>query len=164
MAQTTDTGSVRVDHDGGTETGSRAGSAGDIDLDGALEAMLSANRDLRHELERYEAMLLDGAEKVEAGASLCEALADVPPLSARRATEAAITRLFEARHRLRRAVVYAVLREGMTIDAIAATLEVSAHMVCAIAAETPFRSDCPGGRGVDAISACQSSGVGPCTC
>ena len=79
----------------------------------------------------------------------------MPPLSARRPTEAAIARMYKARHRLRRAVVYATLREGMTIDAIAATLEVSAHMVCAIAAETPFRPDCPGGLGEDASSACR---------
>ena len=126
--------------------------------------MLSANRDLRSELEHYEVMLLDGAQKVHAGASVREALTSVGPLSARRAAEGAIAALFEARHRLRRAVVYATLREGMTIDAIAATLEVSAHTVCAIAAETPFRSDCPGGQDVDTVTACRASGVGPCTC
>ncbi len=166
MIQTTDTGRGRAgaEDSGDGDGGSRPGVADDVDLGGALEAVLSANRDLRCELEHYECMLLDGAQKVDAGASVCEALVMVPPLSARRSTEAAIAALYEARHRLRRAVVYATLREGMTIDAIASTLEVSAHMVCAIAAETPFRPDCPGGKGEDASSVCRASGTGPCTC
>jgi hypothetical protein len=166
VVQTTDTAIVRAGSEGPVDggSGSHPGRADDLDLGRALDAMLAANRELRNQLERYDAMLLEGADKVRAGASISEALVMVPTLAARRASEAAMTAVFEARHQLRRATVYATLRDGMTIDAVAATLEVSAHMVCAIAAETPFRPDCPGGLGVDASGACRASGTGSCAC
>lgn len=162
MSQTTDSHSAQVE--GGASRGMRGasplGTADDLDLGGALERLLAANRHLRHQLERYDAVLVEGREMVDSGARVSEALVMVPPLDARRAAEAAISALFEARHELRRAVVYATLQEGMTVDAIAATLEVSAHVICALAAETPFRSECPDGQCRDAVRSCRSLGCG----
>ena len=128
------------------------------ELTDAVEGLITANRSLRMQLERNERILRQGLTMIERGVTIVDTLQVVPSLPERRAAEVAVTELFDARHRLRRAVVYAALKDGLTPERIARMMEVSVHLVCALAAESPYLDDCPGADGPEAIRGCLDHG------
>lgn len=128
------------------------------ELTDAVEGLISANRSLRMQLERNERILRQGLTMIERGVTVVDTLQVVPSLPERRAAEDAVTELFDARHRLRRAVVYAALKDGLSPERIAHMMEVSVHLVCALAAESPYLDDCPGGDGPEAVRECLAGG------
>ena len=147
---------------GGATATAAKGSSGRPDsigeLTDAVEGLITANRSLRMQLERNEPILRQGLTMIERGVTVVDTLQVVPSLPERRAAEDAVTELFDARHRLRRAVVYAALKDGLTPERIAHMMEVSVHLVCALAAESPYLDDCPGGNGAEAARACVADG------
>ena len=128
------------------------------ELTDAVEGLISANRSLRMQLERNERILRQGLTMIERGVTVVDTMQVVPSLPERRAAEDAVTELFDARHRLRRAVVYAAIKDGLRPQRIAHMMEVSVHLVCALAAESPYLDDCPGGDGPDAVRECLAGG------
>ena len=108
-------------------------------LEAAAEGMLAAVRKARGQLDVLDGVLVEGLARVRSGANLAEALDLVPPVRERRATDDILGDLFEARLHLRQSVIYAALEDGMPIDVIASKLQVSADVICALAAKTPLR-------------------------
>jgi hypothetical protein len=125
-----------------------------MELTDAVEGLIAANRSLRMQLERNERILRQGLTMIERGVTVVDTLQVVPSLPERRAAEDGVTALFDARHRLRRAVVYAALKDGLPPERIAHMMQVSVHLVCALAAESPYLRECPGGDGAEAIREC----------
>jgi len=116
----------------------RSGSETDrFDLEGAIQALLEANRHLRRQLKAYEDVLEEGLARARGGLSIQDAMRTVPPVAARNAAEAAITELFETRRHVRRAVIAATLQDGLPVEEIAAVFEIPIDVVYAIAAELP---------------------------
>jgi hypothetical protein len=112
-------------------------------LEAAVEGMLAALRKARGQLDDLDGVLVEGLARVRGGGDLAEALDLVPPVRERKATDDALGDLFEARLHLRQSVIYAALEDGMSIDIIASKLQVSADVICALAAKTPLRRDGP---------------------
>jgi hypothetical protein len=115
--------------------------AGDLEV--AVEGMLAAIRKARGQLDDLDGVLVEGLARVRTGANLAEALDLVPPVRERRATDDTFGDLFEARLHLRQSVIYAALEDGMPIAVIASKLQVSADVICALAAKTPLRHGGP---------------------
>jgi len=112
-------------------------------LEAAVEGMLSAIRTARGQLDDLDGVLVEGLARVRSGANLAEAIDLIPPVRERKATEDTLGDLFEARLHLRQSVIYAALEDGMSIDVIASKLQVSADVICALAAKTPLRHGGP---------------------
>ena len=112
-------------------------------LEAAAEGMLAAVRKARGQLDVLDGVLVEGLARVRSGANLAEALDLVPPVRERRATDDILGDLFEARLRLRQSVIYAALEDGMPVDVIASKLQVSADVICALAAKTPLHHGGP---------------------
>jgi hypothetical protein len=133
-------------------------------LEAAVEGVLAAIRNARGQLDDLDGVLVEGLARVRSGANLGEALDLVPPVRERKATDGTFGDLFEARLHLRQSVIYAALEDGMTIDVIASKLQVSADVICALAAKTPLRhgglhDGCSPVEREDPVEGCRPSGI-----
>jgi len=108
-----------------------------FDLEGAIQALLEANRHLRRQLKAYDDVLEEGLAKARGGLSIQDAMRTVPPVAARNAVEAAITELFETRRHVRRAVIAVTLQDGLPVEEVATVFEIPIDVVHSIAAELP---------------------------
>jgi len=108
-----------------------------FDLEGAIQALLQANRHLRRQLKAYDDVLEEGLAKARGGLSIQDAMRTVPPVAARNAVEAAITELFETRRHVRRAVIAVTLQDGLPVEEVATVFEIPIDVVHSIAAELP---------------------------
>ncbi len=84
-----------------------------FDLEGAIQALLQANRHLLRQIKAYDDVLEEGLARARGGLSIQDAMRTVPPVAARNAVEAAITELFETRRHVRRAVIAVTLQDGL---------------------------------------------------
>ena len=79
----------------------------------SIEKVIEAVRVLRLEVEIGEEVLHRAAVHLREGHGIAGTLEDVPVLETRRATDAAVTGIYEAMHDLREVVIEAGLAEGM---------------------------------------------------
>ena len=108
-----------------------------LELDAAIEGHITANRDLRRQLEQGEQMLLQAQGMLRDGRSVDATLQEVRSLREHNAMEDEVTNMFEARRRFRRAAVRAMSEDGVQVPGIAAVLGLSIELVAALVAEIP---------------------------
>jgi DNA-directed RNA polymerase specialized sigma24 family protein len=99
----------------------------------AIEDLISANRTLRSKLLGTEEVLTQTIQLLDEGASVGEVLATVPSVMERRAAEDAVKSLYEARHRVREAVIPAAIADGMSVGEIAAAFGVPLESIISYA-------------------------------
>jgi DNA-directed RNA polymerase specialized sigma24 family protein len=90
----------------------------------AIEVLINANRTLRFKLLATERVLIQAVRLIDDGASVGETLATLPSVDERRAAEDAVKLLYEARHKVRQAVIPAAIADGMSVGDIAAAFGV----------------------------------------
>jgi hypothetical protein len=108
-----------------------------FDLEGAIQALLQANRHLLRQIKAYDDVLEEGLARARGGLSIQDAMRTVPPVAARNAVEAAITELFETRRHVRRDVIAVTLQDGLPVEEVATVFEIPIDVVHSIAAELP---------------------------
>ena len=89
----------------------------------------------------FDDALVVGIDRFRVGTSLGEMVELFPTITARKATEDAITGHFEARRLLRRSVIHALLSDGMDVREISQIFDVPVEVVSAFAAEKPNWED-----------------------
>ena len=85
----------------------------------AIKALIGANRTLRSKLLASERVLARSVRLIDDGTSVGETLVKVPSVQERRAAEDAVLSLYEARHKVREAVIPAAIADGLSIGEIA---------------------------------------------
>ncbi len=70
------------------------------------------------------------------GTGVARTLRTIPSIDTRAAAEVAVTELYEARHEVRRAVIGAVLDEGMTVAEVTASFGIPPEQVVGYAPDT----------------------------
>ena len=86
---------------------------------------MKANRELRQRLDDYDVVIQESLEKYRTGMRIRDVLRTMPPADANVGSEVEVIEVFEARRNLRRALVAALLADGMSVDEIASTFKVS---------------------------------------
>jgi DNA-directed RNA polymerase specialized sigma24 family protein len=85
----------------------------------AINDLISANRALRSRLLDSERVLAQAVRRIDGGTSPGQVLVTVPSVQQRRASEDAVTALYEARHKVREAVIPAAIADGLSVGDIA---------------------------------------------
>ncbi len=106
------------------------------DVPSAIEGLIEANRALRTQLEANEGILRRALLMLADGTGVARTLRTIPSIDARAAAEVAVTELYEARHEVRRAVIGAVLDEGMTVAEVTASFGIPPEQVVGYAPDT----------------------------
>jgi ribosome-binding protein aMBF1 (putative translation factor) len=107
----------------------------------AIAYLKNANRHLRVNLETNEQILAEAELRLKQGSSVTSTLRLLPSLSDRQAAELAVTELYNARHNMRRAVVAAALKEGMSVGELANRIELTPEQVQTIAHDIAWHVD-----------------------
>ena len=107
----------------------------------AIAYLRNANRHLRVNLETNEQILAEAELRLKQGQGVASTLRILPSLSDRRAAEHAVSELYGARHTMRRAVVAAALREGMSVGELANRVELTPEQVQTIASDIAWDAD-----------------------
>jgi hypothetical protein len=110
-------------------------SSGDVVA--ALEELIEAYHVLRDRLMVNEAILAEALEQIKGGAGVGETLRTVRSLQERRAAEEAVLWLYDARHKLRQAVIRAAVAEGMDVGELAKAYGLPLDTVISYASEMP---------------------------
>jgi DNA-directed RNA polymerase specialized sigma24 family protein len=90
----------------------------------AINELISANRTLRSRLLDSERVLAQAVRRIDEGTSPGQVLMTVSSVQQRRASEDAVTALYEARHRVRGTVIPAAIADGLSVGDIAIALGV----------------------------------------
>jgi hypothetical protein len=85
----------------------------------AINDLISANRALRSKLLDDERVLTHAVQLIGEGTSPGQVLVTVPSVQERRAAEDAVIALYEARHKVRVAVIPAAVADGISVGDIA---------------------------------------------
>ena len=89
------------------------------DLTPVVLALIEQNLKLRSQLEHNEQFLRSALSEIAEGSRLTDVLEQHPVRATMEATDHAVTGLFEARHKVRNAVIRIALSEGMSVEDIA---------------------------------------------
>lgn len=110
------------------------------DLLQAVAQVLRANDNLRQCLTAYDEVVSACSERLHAGMRIRDIVTGLSPGDATIGSEVAVIEVYEARRTLRQALVSALLSEGMPVDTVAATFDVTVESVCNFANEVgiPF--------------------------
>jgi len=95
----------------------------------AIKELIAANRALRSKLVVNERVLAEAVRLIEDGASVGQTLVTVPSVPQRRAAEDAVISLYEARHKVREAVIPAAIADGISVGDIATAFGVPVDMI-----------------------------------
>ena len=95
----------------------------------AIRKLISANRLLRSKLLANERVLLRAVRLIDGGVSVGQTLVAVPSVQERRAAEDAVIALYEARHKIREAVIPAAIADGISVGDIATAFGVPMDMI-----------------------------------
>jgi DNA-directed RNA polymerase specialized sigma24 family protein len=90
----------------------------------AIKDLISANRTLRLKLLESERVLARAVRLIDEGTSPGQVLVTVPSVQQRRAAEDAVMALYEARHKVREAVIPAAIADGLSVVDIATSFGV----------------------------------------
>ena len=112
-----------------------------LEVEVAMLKFHESNTRLLAELQNFDDALVVGIDRFRVGTSLGEMVELFPTITARKATEDAITGHFEARRLLRRSVIHALLSDGMDVQEISQIFDVPVEVVSAFAAEKPNWED-----------------------
>ena len=85
----------------------------------AIRELIGANRTLRSKLLASERVLAQAVRLIDDGKGVGETLVTVPSVQERRAAEDAVLSLYEARHKVREAVIPAAIDDGLSLVDIA---------------------------------------------
>lgn len=101
-----------------------------------INDLIDANRNLRSKLLANEQVLAEAVRMINGGASVGDTLATLPSVQPRRAAEDAVKALYEARRKVREAVIPAAIAEGMPVGDIVTAFGVPLDTVVAYADRT----------------------------
>jgi hypothetical protein len=107
----------------------------------AIAYLRNANGHLRANLEVNDQVLAEAELRLKQGQSITATLRLLPSLSDRIAAEHAVSELYGARHNLRRAVVAAALKDGMSVGELANRVELTPEQVQTIANDIAWQTD-----------------------
>jgi hypothetical protein len=107
----------------------------DSEVERATIAVQEASRELRQRLDDYDGVILENLEKFRSGMRVRDVVRTMPTADATIGSEVEVIDMFEARRRLRRAIVAALLADGMPVDEIASTFKVSIESICDFATQ-----------------------------
>ena len=85
----------------------------------AIRELIGANRTLRSKLLASERVLAQAVRLIDDGASVGQTLVTEPSVQQRRASQDAMLSLYEARHKVREAVIPAAIADGISLGDIA---------------------------------------------
>jgi hypothetical protein len=95
----------------------------------AIRELIGANRTLRSKLLANERVLAQAVRLIDDGTSVGQTLVTVPSVQQRRAAEDAVMFLYEARHKVREAVIPAAIADGISVGDIATAFGVPVDMI-----------------------------------
>jgi hypothetical protein len=101
-----------------------------LDLERAAMAVLDASQGLRRQLDAYDAVVRKSLDAYRSGVRVGDLIRAMPSTEVTIGSELDAVGVFEARRGLRRALVAALLADGIPVDEIAATFKVSIASVC----------------------------------
>jgi hypothetical protein len=107
----------------------------------AIAYLRNANGHLRANLEVNDQVLAEAELRLKQGQSITATLRLLPSLSDRMAAENAVSELYGARHNMRRAVVAAALKDGMSVGELANRVELTPEQVQTIANDNAWQVD-----------------------
>jgi len=95
----------------------------------AIKELIGAHRTLRSKLLDSERVLAQAVRLIDDGTSVGQTLVTLPSVRERRASEEAVLSLYEARHRVREAVIPAAIADGLSVGDIATAFGVPLETV-----------------------------------
>lgn len=105
------------------------------DLERAATRVLAANERLRRQLDAYDLVIAESLEKYRTGMALLDVVRTMPPADATIGSELEVIEVFDERRLLRRALVVTLLDEGMAVEELARSFNITVESVCDIANE-----------------------------
>jgi hypothetical protein len=105
------------------------------DVTAAIERLIDANRTLRSQLLTNERILVHALQLITDGAGVGHTLMSVPSVRDRRAAEEAVRSLYEARHKVREAIIPAAIADGLGVGEVAEAFGIPLESVVAYASE-----------------------------
>jgi hypothetical protein len=101
----------------------------------ALHRLSESNRALRLRLEENEDLIRQALTMLSEGATAVDGLEKISIYDAQQAADAAMTRLFDARHQLRKVVVCDAVEGGMSVEQLATMFHVRPDLISSYVAE-----------------------------
>jgi len=103
------------------------------DLESAAMGVKNATNDLREQLDTYDFVVGESLSRAQAGMRIRDIVRTLSPAEAVAGSEVGVIKLFDARRALRKALVGALLADGMPIGEIASTFQVPIQSICDLA-------------------------------